>query len=251
MNDSDWSVEVSRMLYDVGFFRLLRVPTPDHFREEGGLQQITVLPMISSVELPGQLLQELLDDLSAIAEVLQQDPAIYSGLFEAAYNANKHAYPEDYEWEFRPVARGWWATAGWNPREGCVKFLVYDQGVGIPATLPRWGGWERVRERLARSAGALLGDEASATFNDASKLIEAAIEVDRTSLDGGHGKGLQDVVAVVQGRPGAKVRILSGKGRVLYYDDHTVELKDEALHLGGTLIEWTIPVGISQEAVES
>ena len=43
-------------------------------------------------------------------------------------------------------------------------------------------------------------------------MIRAALEVDRTSLQGGHDKGLRDVITVVKAfkDKGARVRILSG-----------------------------------------
>lgn len=246
-NLDQWDPGVRDKLADLGFFRLLNVAAPDVPEKEGIPAEVTVLPMISSSTLDRELLYELTIALEGAATILQQDPAIYAGLVEAAYNVTKHAYPEQHDWLFPPVIKGWWATAAWSPSDRCVKFLVYDQGVGIPETLPRWDGWEKVRSRVLSALEALVPPVASASgilMKDASRLIEAALEVDRTSLQGGHGKGLQDVIAVAQNITGAEVRILSGTGQVLYRSDGTKVLRDETLHLGGTLIEWTIPVGL-------
>ena len=101
--------------------------------------------MVTSTRLD----QKLLSTLSEVSEYLHRDPSLYDGLVEAAYNATKHTYPEGHEWEFVSVTKGWWATAGWNPHSRSVKFIIYDQGVGISATLPRWEAWESVRVQLS------------------------------------------------------------------------------------------------------
>lgn len=243
---SEWNPQVKEMLNDLGFFSMLGI-TVDIKESEEYRENVTVLPMISSESLDRALLVKMLQLLKDVALVLRQDPAVYPALVEAAYNATMHAYPSDYEYRHPPAIKGWWATACWLPDQKCVKFAVFDQGVGIAETLPRWQGWERIRGWMADSFGAL----GATALNDSSKMIEAAIKVDRTSLDGGHGKGLQDVIAVVHTVPGAQVRILSGTGSILYKKDKATIRRDEAQHLGGTLIEWTIPVGAPQEKVES
>ncbi|EYR84262.1 hypothetical protein [Shinella sp. DD12] len=237
-NVYDWNPKVRRLLAGLGFFKLLKVDIPRRLQVEILSDEVTVLQMISSTELDQELLQKTMQKLSAVAEILQQDPSVYGALVEAAYNAKLHAYPEDFEYEFQPIIKGWWATASFNSEEEVVKFLVYDQGVGIPNTLPKWSGWEKLRATIAET----LGDLATG-LKDASNLIEAAIEMDRTSLQGGHGKGLQDVIRAVETTPGSSVRILSGTGSVLYHQGGRIEKKDETLHIGGTLIEWRIPVG--------
>jgi len=237
-NINEWTPRVRRILTSIGFFKLLRVKIPNRIKSEADSSEVTILPMISSTELSPELLQKILEDLRSVAEILHQDPFVYGALVEAAYNAKLHAYPEDHDYEFPPIIQGWWATASWNPEEGIVKFLVYDQGVGIPATLPRWQGWEQIRAWLSSTLGSI-----AVNLKDSSNLIQAAIRIDRTSLQGGHGKGLQDVIAPVEGTPGSSVRILSGNGSVLYDHSGNIEKKDEALHIGGTLIEWRLPVG--------
>jgi len=245
-NIKEWHPAVRRLLAGLGFFDLLGVPVPRRMERERPRDEVTVLRMISSTELDQELLQALLENLGRIAKILDQDPSVYGALVEAAYNAKLHAYPPDREFVFPPVLKGWWATASWNPKEGVVKFLVYDQGVGIPDTLPKWAAWERIRANLAEGLGDIgLGDIGSTILKNASNLIAAAIEMDRTSLQGGHGKGLQDVIRPVTSTPGASVRILSGTGSVLYHHDGSLAKKDEKLHIGGTLIEWRIPVGVN------
>ena len=73
-------------------------------------------------------------------------------------------------------------------------------------------------------------------------MIEAALEVSRTSLTSGHGQGLTDVLAPVEELKGGRDRILSGRGQVSYSYGSPIEKKEHSQHLGGTFIEWTIPV---------
>lgn len=237
-NVRDWKPAVRDLLSEVGFFRLLGVRAPRRSAEPKN-SDMAILPVISSDLVEGPALEPILEFLRRVAQKLGQDPSIYPALTEAAYNATLHAYPDEEDFEFPILAKTWWATAFWSVEEGVVKFMVYDQGVGIPQTLPRSQHWEQIRGWL----GALA--------QDSSRLIEAALEADRSSLEGGHGKGLKDVIAPIEHIPNSKVRILSGKGQVLYRNNETIERRDEQLHLGGTLIEWTIPVGSHLREVES
>ncbi|MFC3168711.1 hypothetical protein [Paracoccus fontiphilus] len=237
-----WDPEVKRRLRSLGFFELLGVDyspyDPDAYDEDN----VTLLPLISGQRLDREELYRLLTNImGAVAKVLRQDPRVYGALTEAVYNSITHAYPEGMPCEFPPLRNGWWATAGWSPKEEVIKFWVYDQGVGIPATLPRSRYWEQARTLLAKTP--IVGNN----LGDASRMIQAALEVDRTSLDGGHGKGLQDVIAPVQDLARGQVRILSGKGSIIHTGGKTTAHVDRALHLGGTLIEWTIPVVFASE----
>ena len=232
-----WNPSVKRMLTSLGFFRLLGVELAEDTENWHLDKEVVVLQMVTDARADGEMIWEIGEHLSTVASVFEQDPVIYAALVEAAYNSTLHGYPEGYEYEFKPIRKRWWATACWYPHENVVRFLVYDQGVGIAATLPRSRHWESVRNLLSKLP--VVGGLAQ----DSSSMIEAAIEVCRTSRSGGHGKGLSDVVAPIKGLRGARVRILSGRGSYICYGDGRIEKGDNALSLGGTLIEWTIPTG--------
>lgn len=163
---------------------------------------LSIVPMISGINADGAPLQEIIEFLTDVAAVFEQDPAIYEALVEAAYNSVLHAYPNDTPARHMSRDKRWWATACWLPDENVVKFYVYDQGVGIPSTLPRWSSWEELRGMIKNWP--LVG----AAINDQSLLIEAAIEVSRTSRPNtGHGNGLSDVVRPIKELKGGLVRI--------------------------------------------
>ena len=177
------------------------------------------------------------DHLRDVASAFQTDPSIYMALTEAAYNSIQHGYPQEHDFRFPPLGRQWWATGSWSPVKSEVKLLVYDQGVGIPETLPTWKNWEKITEWVSAKH-----ELASLFMKEHANLIEAALEVSRTSLTSGRGQGLKDVLSPVDVLGTGKVRILSGKGQVGYSPGGAITKRENSLHLGGTLIEWTIPV---------
>ncbi len=247
-NVAEWDPAVKRVLSDLGFFELLDVTIKIEDDIYGPDQHITVIPFVSSASVDGELFSKISSYMTEIARVFRQDPSIYAALTEAAYNSTLHAYPEGHQFKYPIHGKRWWATCSFDPKSNCVKFLVYDQGVGISETLPRWKHWEKVRGKLSEVP--LVGGSVGAMLNDSSRAIEAAIDVSRTSLSGGHGKGLKDVVSPVAHIEGAQVRLLSGKGTILYSKGGVTQRRDEALHIGGTLIEWTIPAGTTPKEVE-
>ena len=108
--------------------------------------------------------------------------------------------------------------------------MLYDQGVGIPTTLPvkhpveRWG---RFLTNIGRS-------------ND-GQMIKAATMMGRTSTgQEHHGRGLQDVLRFVRVWGNGELRILSGRGEYVYRADGSDEVINHKRDLGGTLIYWRV-----------
>lgn len=200
-----------------------------------------MLPMVSYTVLDGRKIAALQGHLAKVADVLEQDPLIYDALTEAAYNSILHAYPDGTDFKYRVLEKRWWATAQWSPARKEVRFLVYDQGVGIAATLPTSNLRERIRAWLGES-----NELASMVLKEDAMMIEAAMEASRTSLTDGHGQGLCDIMRPVESPEGGSLKILSGRGQVLYARGK-IRKTEHRLHLGGTLIEWAIPVQPAKE----
>lgn len=236
-NLKEWSPQVKGLFDDLGFFELLNVDPGKAYRRDFDESEYAVLPLLSCTSTDGEKIGSITIRLSEVAAAFRQDPLIYGAMTEAAYNCCLHAYPSDHTYEFRPLKQRWWATASWSVTANEVRFLVYDQGVGIAETLPRWHRFEHIAGWMSENFG-----PTQPFFKDHSRMIEAALEVSRTSLGGGHGKGLQDVVQPIDAYGKGKLRILSGKGAILYEAGGKVTRREHTLHLGGTLIEWTIPV---------
>lgn len=232
------------MLISLGFFDLLGVKFSDENPQYAKLREVIILRMVTGDGVPGETVDKIQKEVNQIANASHQNPMLYGALSEAAYNSFLHAYPDEHEYEFPPLKKRWWATACWYPKESIVQFIIYDQGVGIPETLPRSKNWENIREYIGKIP------IVRGLANDDSLMIEAAIEITRTSRGGGHGKGLQDIVAPIRNIQGGKVRILSGRGLYMCSSDGQVEKSDVAHHIGGTLIGWDIPVGVNERGVE-
>ncbi len=236
-NTRKWEPSVKRLLVEIGFFDLLNVVRPQLSDSANAKREITILPVVTGNTLDIAKLALIEDHLRMIANAFQQEPSIYGALIEAAYNVIKHGYPEGYDYRFPTIKDQWWATGSWSPGKSEVKLIIYDQGVGIAETLPLWDHWEKLNSWLSSQH-----DIVSKALKEHANMIEAALEVSRTSGTPGSGQGLRDVVSPVDQLGGGRVRILSGKGQVLYEKHGKLAKVEQSQHLGGTLIEWTIPV---------
>ncbi len=70
----------------------------------------------------------------------------YAGMLEAILNSRSWAYPNDTEWDF-PQLKRWWMTGSVNFKEKLVTVMVFDQGVSIPVSLPKWEHWPLLKRR--------------------------------------------------------------------------------------------------------
>lgn len=115
--------------------------------------------------------------------------------------------------------------------------VFYDQGVGIPETLPRVHAREKLEQVLSKLR--IRDDDAA--------RIQAAFELgsSRTRLAHRGGGLLRDVRKLTERMPGAVLRILSGRGEYIYdYSDNSRKAEERRLThvkpLGGTLIQWFV-----------
>jgi hypothetical protein len=238
-NISKLNPDVKLLLSDLGFFNLIDASIRKQNSNETGNRTVTVLQMTSCNTADGQKIALISDHLQRVATIFKHNPLMYAAMFEAAYNSTLHAYPPLYSFKYPPLPQHWWATASWSIDHDELVFLVYDQGVGIAETLPRWTNYEKVRGVLAD-----LGTIPSLILKEDAAMIEAALQVSRTSRSSGHGQGLSDIMAPINGVVGARLRILSGRGELLYDANGNVRKKERVTHIGGTLIEWTLPVSL-------
>ena len=233
---SNLGKDVHNLLTELGFFELLGASKSDKKLGRAHPIEFRVLRITSGSLAEGEKIALIQEHLEKVAEIFEQDPMYYGAMFEAAHNSWDHAYPKGIEFKYQHVHR-WWATASWNTENETIKLLVYDQGVGIAETLPRSQIWEQVKGLL----GAV--PYASLIVKDQASMIAAALEVARTSKGSGRGQGFRDIVAPIDQLGSGKLRILSGKGEILYTSGGSVVKTEKTMHVGGTLIEWTVPVG--------
>lgn len=234
-----WQPAVLGLLSDMNFFNLLGVQLSESALSGYKGEDLTFLPITFCHQFIPDRINRITQRLKDVAMARKQSPYIYEALLEAVHNTSRHAYPQPWPRVCPVVPGGWWATAAWSPANREIKLVVFDQGVGIPGTLPRWEHWEHVRGWLASHLPV-----GSHLLNDHSYMIEAALEVSRTrkGAGSGRGQGLTDVISPIEELGVGRLRILSGKGCILYQPGRVIERIEYRNDLEGTLIEWIIPV---------
>lgn len=246
-NRDDWEDEITIQLDVLGFFDLILQEQKGKIPVKLDRDEFTVLPMMASNQLEPRRLQKISEGLERVANVFAQRAQLYEAMIEATMNAVSHAYPDDVEFKFSPIpGKAWWAVAIYSLSKREVRVVVFDQGVGIPATLHRSHLAEQLRERLDLAA------LTSPIFKDHARMIRAALDVSRTSKDvaEGRGQGLRDVLSPVDESKKGRVRILSGAGGIIYSPNKDVQLLSLPGHIGGTLIDWSLPVYADMEQPE-
>ena len=232
-----WSPDVRRVLNGLGFFDLLGINRPS---EDVTLDESTVaiFPIRSGKGMDPKAIADALEVIAATVDVFVQKPRVYEAMAEAVSNAISHAYPSNSDLKDQkrypnPVSKWWLATCLDHENEKIIVF-VYDQGVGIPTTLPKSKVWSGVRRELQKLF-------TGSTYTNA-ELIRAAVETRKTSTEqSNRGRGLPELIRVADEAGGGGVRIFSGSGAIEYIPEQGIGMMDHTSHIGGTLLEWTVP----------
>ncbi len=239
-----WNDDVLRVLRSVGFHELLEMQPAQDEAQVAGEQNIRILKFVSGQQVAGQELGNLQE---ALAEFLPQEERElllyaepYAGMIEAALNSHMWAYPSGHDWDFPPLTR-WWMTGAIDQRNKTVTVAVYDQGISIPASLPRWEHWSKV-ERIGRRFLARTG--LSAPLEDPSNdatAIRLAVTVARSKTGlPQHGKGLNTMVEVADRAAVGRLRIISRNGEYVWEKGKKPVARSHEHSIGGTLIEWRL-----------
>lgn len=236
-NLSSWAPRVRNLLADLGCFELVGTKKirPDW---SSIADAITVLKLRSGEKSNGKELQQLQYDLSRVFKAFKAQPRIYQGLLEAANNCIDHAYPKKKKIKPKYAYAGhrWWATACVDPKSNSLRFFIYDQGVGIPLTIGKKKGWLKALKILP---GMRLSSDAA--------IIDGAFEIGKTSTGiDGRGRGLNQMREAIEVADDAYIRVISGKGDVKYKCNRGGEIGHLPAHIGGTIVEWSIPIDAIQ-----
>lgn len=225
-----WSTTVRNLLSDLGVFELLGLKPIEH---EINSDNFTLTRLMSGEKTDGFKIDRLQEEFAGVLSGFTKSPEMFAGLMEAAENAISHGYPENYSPLHPYAGHRWWGASCLDPRNMTLRFFVFDQGAGIPFTLPTATFYEQVRARLSHFFGDLIPND--------SLMLKAALEVGRTRTGLDHrGLGLKRMSDIVTGVENGYLRILSGKGEIVYRSDEAIETRDHDRHIGGTLIEWSI-----------
>lgn len=234
INQSLWNPQVKAILTDLGVFELLGVAPPKGVNFDAG-DNFTITPLLSGQRHDGARINRLQAQFGSVVEGFVSRKDVFEGLQEAVDNTISHAYDPSYKPKFAYAGHRWWAASCVDLGKERLRFFIFDQGAGIPFTLPRSSLYEGIRSWLAEKAPSLAPDDAY--------LLEAAFEVGRTRTGLTHrGLGLRKMTDVVRGFPTAYLRILSGRAELNHDDSGKIVKRSLPHHIGGTLIEWNMPV---------
>lgn len=217
-----WAPNVRRLLGQMGFFDLLNLDRAPDLPSGGSLY----VKFRSGTKVDGAAVEELRQlDLEPFVSV-PKERLLFAAVTEAMTNVVHHAYQGDHRGPEK-----WWLSAAHEAGE--VVILIYDQGTGIPKTLPLTLG-EQMRDWVPDSLVAHDG-----------KLIEVAHQLSRSGTGEPHrGRGLQrDVRRYIEAHEGqGTYRVISGRGEYTVPAGAGAEGRVDSLPrpLQGTLIEWRL-----------
>lgn len=230
---SRWNQDILRLLDQMGLFDLVKVANRPSLPEVSQ-SSVYFIRFKSSDLADGRFAQELRADLEEVIQGVPDWKRLYRGLTEAMTNVKHHAYPKERAQISHPENRRWWMFGAYDAQRCLLTCVLYDRGVGIPATLPLKHPMEHINSILAK-----LGVRES---TDAA-LIVAATELGRTRtsrLYRGRGFGLADIKRLVTESSHGKLRIMSGSGRYVFEGEDPGERSSLPSPIGGTLIEWEV-----------
>lgn len=229
-NVDTWKTDIKRLLRQMGYFDLLNIEEPDEPLPSGKMTFLRFIKgEVTDLE-SAQLAKKLRVEIENVFGLEIQKQFLFEGLSEAITNVGQHAYQQT---NFFTVQQ-WWVSASFDSENRILCVTFYDQGVGIPITLPKSKFFEHVRDVFSG-------------WTD-SRKIKAAMEIGRTSTGRTErGKGLQNFIEFAKSHREGQLSIYSLRGRYRenFYLDSSAdrvpsELRDYQNSIGGTLIEWSV-----------
>jgi anti-sigma regulatory factor (Ser/Thr protein kinase) len=221
------------VLEQVGFFEVTDNPdfTADHPVSAIMKMRTGLTADIQRTEHLDRFLRSMLPEGSLSEQIIGR---VKGAITEALLNVVDHAYPDEVARGDICPSRRYWMCGVADAQRGTFAVMVYDLGVGIPATVPR------SEARGVRSYVEQLG------WNDRrsdAKLIEAAVKAPRSRTGvQGRGRGLPEMRRLIDRAGEGSLWITSGRGQYLYSKGAAPNefgmLEPEALR--GTLVAWQL-----------
>ncbi|CAI1056956.1 Uncharacterised protein [Serratia quinivorans] len=229
-----WNKKILTQFSDIGFFDLFKNKASFEIEKRQEQTSLRFVKYIKGQSDDADKTQELKEEINRlIGEDINKWTFLYSGLSEAITNVCHHAYPQEYD--FPEVDKNWYMTGSYDSLSKVLKVAFYDQGIGIPESLPSSILYEKVLDYLKKAP--IIKGMRDATF------LKAAVEIERTRTgDDDRGKGLQDLLEFNNQRGEGYLSILSGRGLYKYTVSSgrdTVKSERLPYPVLGTLIIWS------------
>lgn len=231
----NWDPNIFKQFLDLGFFDLFsNPPTIRGSLDRSTSSRLNIVKYIKGKCGDSKKARILKEGITKIVgDEIDKWTFLRGGLDEAVTNVSHHAYPKNGNTLERD--KNWYLTGSYNDDTKELKIVFYDQGIGIPRSLPASTIWEKALDVLAKfSTAERKRDEV---------LLKAAVELDRTSTkQSDRGKGLQDMLEFIRQRGDGYLSILSLKG--LYkFSIQNGKTVVKSVHFDkpmlGTLIIWS------------
>lgn len=234
-----WSDDIYCQFSQLGFFELFKnkpeksisAPTKNHNFQFVKYVKGCCGDVVDTKEKRAKLKQEV---MGLVGSSVPKWMILHSGISEAVTNVTHHAYPDSSICK----DKSWYLTGSFDQLSKELKIAFYDQGIGIPNSLPESKIWEKVLAYFAK-----FSVEKAEQLRDAT-LIKAAVSIDRTSTEkNDRGKGLQDLIEFIRELGSGYLSIMSYKGLFKCTIENGKEkIKSESFErpLHGTLIIWSV-----------
>jgi len=223
--------EIYRQLREIGFFRLLSIADQQPPSSEALTEPTRfVLPFFTDAYVTSERSAAFIDLLAnmiegAVSMDARSKRYLQGAIVEAMKNAGEHAYKQ--RPKYQALGHRWWLTGAFDRNAKEASILLFDQGVGIPATLEP--DLLDILQSVASSQGLKPRD---------SLMIEVATRPGNTSTgQSGRGQGFRTMRKFVDFCDDGDLIVYSNNGNYLYAKTGTAR-DDRSLSLGGTLIQW-------------
>jgi hypothetical protein len=196
---------------------------------------LVIIPFVSDAHVASVKAEQLRD---ALFEACEPGNAarrpLYDALVEAFTNAVQHAYDPKLPGDGLPRVGRWWSGALIDVHQSRMHVVVYDQGVGIPATLVEQPFWSVLKGLLRRDT-------------DAHRIAVALEYGESSTKSAGRGNGLWQMCELTSAFTDASVCFTSQKGRVTYGGGRIAERVELPTRFAGTMIRWVAGITPREE----
>lgn len=240
-----WDKSIITQLNEFGFFSLFAIDViPPEFLLSDNSTNVRYVPYIKGKQGEKHHRQTLKAEIEkVVGDEIEKWLILSSGLSEAITNVSHHAYPEQFE--FDDQDKCWYMGGSYDKRDCTLRVVFFDQGVGIPKSLPTSKIWENILDLMSQLSIPYAEQKKDAV------LLKAAVEYERTSTNKqDRGKGLQDLLDFIRERKGGYLSILSQKGLFKYsLENGNESTKSESFSnpIQGTLIIWKVQLTNTQD----
>ena len=243
INIENWEPNVLTTLDDLGFLPMLGVDRPR--TTIANRDGVYVVPFLAGTKVLGDKIDGFIRTLGNFAvgrglvdgEALLNRSRVYDGLGEAIQNVEDHAYPPGTIFPY-PMVKKWWMTGAVEPGKKRFNLMVYDQGISIPARLPRWDLFADFKAAFLATVGRDFDPE---SLDKDGETIAEAVQVGRSSTGKSwHGKGLPLMREIVDNSAGGTLHILSRCGEYTYTAGKRPVARSFTVPIAGTLVEWDL-----------